>query len=120
MEAARHRSNRVLSNREDGIELEKSEWRSLIRDRKHKRPCVPLYDIPAARRLRQIAQRSARFLLGATLDRIPERPGEQADRTGRKRPNPDTSALPQPEDAEHEQRQPRQGDEYDQQRFAPV
>ena len=68
VEATRHRRDRALRKGEDRIELEKIERRGFVRDRKHPRPCVALDDIPAARWLGEIAQRGARFLLGAALD----------------------------------------------------
>ena len=120
METARHRQDRIAAARRHWFDLGEGEGRRGIRDRQYLGPGVPLDPIPGARGLGDIAERAASLFVCPPPHYPRDGPRQQAKRRGRQRPDCDTAALPEPHQAESQQRDPRQRDQHDQQRFRPV
>ena len=123
MEAARDRLDGLAGAGDERIELGEAERRASRPRWPAPRPGLPL----ARRSSRAMARRVAQMSPSAgLLSRWPaaapasKRPCQEARTAAAIAHAPYVPALPQPYDAEHEQRQPRKRDRQDEQRLRPI
>lgn len=120
MKAAGHSLDGAAEQSGDRVGLGEGQRGRPIRDREYLGPGLMLRGVPARRGLGLAPERETCFGICPPLDRTPERPGENAERGRYQRPGQNMAALPKPDGAQDQQRQPGQRDHHRQRRLAPI